>query len=202
MFAVTPCGESMFVMSLRHADLRGLGAVIEKQEMTIDEVLLEATEKGCPELAQEAEKVLNEERSVGWVDDEKQAWISAPVWHKDKGYGEGKFELQCGEERICWRYLDYKDKLPVSDELASALGLQPGEDEERQCLVLRPAAGIILWEGDWDPERRPTIDEVRQKAQAFRAGLWDEAARAIAELGDPAPWIAWFSRSRSSRVCP
>eukprot|EP00913_Durusdinium_trenchii_P026135 g24517.t1 len=172
-----------------HVRGRMLNAVIEKQEMTVDEVLLEATEKGCPELAQEAEKVLNEERSVGWVDDEKQAWISAPTWYRDKGYGEGKFEFQCGDKRISWRYLDYKDKLPVSDELASALGLQPGEDEERQCLVLHPAAGILLWEGDWDPERRPTIEEVKQKAQSFRAGLWDEAARAVAELGDPAPWI-------------
>ena len=172
-----------------HVRGRMLNAVIEKQETTVDEVLLEATEKGCPELAQEAEKVLNEERSVGWIDDEKQAWISAPTWYKDKGYGEGKFEFQCGDRRISWRYLDYKDKLPVSDELASALGLQPGEDEERQCLVLHPAAGILLWEGDWDPERRPTIEEVKQKAQSFRACLWDEAARAVAELGDPAPWI-------------
>ena len=173
-----------------HVRGRMLNAVIEKQEMTIDDVLLEATEKGCPELAQEAEKVLSEERSVGWADDEKQAWISAPIWQKDKGYGEGKFEFQCGAERICWRYLDYKDKLPASDELASALGLQPGEDEERQCLVLHPAAGVLLWEGDWDPERRPGIEEVRHKAQEFRAALWDEAARAIAELGDPAPWIS------------
>eukprot|EP00913_Durusdinium_trenchii_P015911 g14952.t1 len=172
-----------------HVRGRMLNSMIEKQEMTIDEVLLEATEKGCPELAQEAEKVLNEERSVGWADDERQAWISAPVWCKEKGYGEGKFEFQCGDRRVCWRYLDYKDKLPVPNELASALGLQPGEEEERQCLVLHPAAGVLLWEGDWDPERRPTIDEVKQKAQLFRAELWDEAANAIAELGDPAPWI-------------
>ena len=166
-----------------------LNAIIEKQEMTIDEVLLEATEKGCPELAQEAEKVLGEERSVGWVDEERQAWVSPTVWHKEKGYGEGKFEFQCGPERRCWRYLDYKDRLPVPDELASALGLQPGDEEERQCLVLHPAAGILLWGGDWDPERVPSLEEVRLKAQSFRAGLWDEAAKAIGELGDPAPWI-------------
>ncbi|CAK9068985.1 unnamed protein product, partial [Durusdinium trenchii] len=168
---------------------RMLNAIIEKQEMTIDEVLLEATEKGCPELAQEAEKVLGEERSVGWVDEERQAWVSPTVWHKEKGYGEGKFEFQCGPERRCWRYLDYKDRLPVPDELASALGLQPGDEEERQCLVLHPAAGILLWGGDWDPERVPSLEEVRLKAQSFRAGLWDEAAKAIGELGDPAPWI-------------
>ena len=172
-----------------HVRGRMLNAVIEKQEMTIDEILLEATEKGCPELAQEAEKALGEERSVGWVDEARQAWVSPTTWHKDKGYGEGRFEFQCGEKRCCWRYLDYKDRLPVPDELASALGLQPGEDEERQCLVLHPAAGILLWEGDWDPERTPTLEEVKNKAQIFRAGLWDEAARAIAELGDPAPWI-------------
>eukprot|EP00913_Durusdinium_trenchii_P011460 g10760.t2 len=179
--------QSSYLQS--HVRGRMLNAIIDKQEMTLDEVLLEATEKGCPELAQEAEKLLSEGRSVGWSDDERQAWISAPTWHKDKGYGEGKFEFQCGDKRICWRYLDYKDKLTVPDELASALGLQPGEEEERQCLVLHPAAGVLLWEGDWDPERRPTIEDVKKKAQAFRAGLWDEAASAIAELGDPAPWI-------------
>ena len=180
-------GWSSYLQS--HVRGRMLNAIIEKQEMTIDEVLLEATEKGCPELAQEAEKVLGEERSVGWVDEERQAWVSPTVWHKEKGYGEGKFEFQCGPERRCWRYLDYKDRLPVPDELASALGLQPGDEEERQCLVLHPAAGILLWGGDWDPERVPSLEEVRLKAQSFRAGLWDEAAKAIGELGDPAPWI-------------
>ncbi|CAK9036674.1 unnamed protein product [Durusdinium trenchii] len=168
---------------------RMLNAVMEKQEMTIDEILLEATEKGCQELAQEAEKILGEERAVGWVDEERQAWVSSTTWHKDKGYGEGKFEFLCGADRRSWKYIDYKDKLPVPDELASALGLQPGEEEERQCLVLHPAAGVLLWEGDWDPERIPSMEEVKKKAQILRAGLWDEAARAIAELGDPAPWI-------------
>ena len=68
------------------------------------------------------EKVLGEERSVGWINEERQAWVSPTVWHKEKGYGEGRFEFQCGAERRCWRYLDYKDRLPVPDELASALG--------------------------------------------------------------------------------
>ena len=172
-----------------HVRGRMLNAVMEKQEMTIDEILLEATEKGCQELAQEAEKILGEERAVGWVDEERQAWVSSTTWHKDKGYGEGKFEFLCGADRRSWKYIDYKDKLPVPDELASALGLQPGEEEERQCLVLHPAAGVLLWEGDWDPERIPSMEEVKKKAQILRAGLWDEAARAIAELGDPAPWI-------------
>ena len=102
-----------------HVRGRMLNAVIEKQEMTIDDVLLEATEKGCPELAQEAEKVLSEERSVGWADDEKQAWISAPTWQKDKGYGEGKFEFQCGAESICWRYLDYKGSRRTSERFGT-----------------------------------------------------------------------------------
>ena len=30
---------------------------------------------------------------------------------------------------------------------------------------------------------------MKDKARELRAGLWDQAASAIAELGDPAPWI-------------
>lgn len=70
-------------------------------------------------------------------------------------------------------------------ELASALGMDEGEEEERQCLVLHPAAGILMWEGDWDLTRRPKADEVKDKARELRAGLRDQAANAIAELGDP-----------------
>ena len=102
--------------------------------------MLNAVGKGCPELAQEADKVLSRERSVGWVDDERQAWISAPVWRKDKAYGEGKCSnsnaAMSGIVGATWT------TRTSSDELASALGLQPGEDEECQCIVLHPAARV------------------------------------------------------------
>ena len=123
-----------------HVRSRLLNAHIENVAMTIDEILLEATEKGCPELAVEAEKVLEEGRSVGWVEEGRQAWISAPSWNREKGYGEGKFDFRCGDIHHSWLYLDYKDKLSVGPELASALGMDEGEEEERQCLVL-PSSG-------------------------------------------------------------
>ena len=172
-----------------HVRSRILNAHMEGNTLDIDEVLLEATEKGCPELAQEAEKVLNEQRTVGWQEQDRQAWIGALIWSKEKGYGEGKFEFQCGGEHQCWRYLDYRDRLPVPPELASALGMQEGEEEERQCLVLHPAAGCLMWDNNWNPDAPPSLAEVQEAAQALRAELWDDAAGVVSELGDPAPWI-------------
>ncbi|CAK9041518.1 unnamed protein product, partial [Durusdinium trenchii] len=88
--------------------------------------------------------VLGEERSVGWINEERQAWVSPTVWHKEKGYGEGRFEFQCGAERRCWRYLDYKDRShqivvpnekeePVKVAVAAQLTLNGQSDREWPC---------------------------------------------------------------------
>lgn len=68
-------------------------------------------------------------------------------------------------------------------------GLQPGELEERQCLLLHPAAGVLVWERSAQDADKPTLTEVQGLAQRMREQLWDHAAAAAGELGDPAPWI-------------
>lgn len=47
------------------------------------------------------------------------------------------------------------------------LGMQDNEEEERQCLVLHPAAGCLMWDGNWNPDAPPTLTEVQAAAQNF-----------------------------------
>lgn len=56
-------------------------------------------------------------------------------------------------------------------------------------MLLHPAAGFIAWRKEPQDTNRPTIEEVRSAAQQMREQLWDHAANAAGELGDPAPWI-------------
>ena len=173
-----------------HVRSRVLNSKLDGTSIGVEEALLEATEKGCRELAEEAERALADGRMVGRSgDDECKAWVGQPLWNREKGYGIGKVDFTCCGETYTWKFVDYKDKLPVPQEIASALGLEPGEEEERQCLVLHPCAGYMVWEGNYDVENLPTLKEVQNQAQKFRATLWDQAASAIGELGDPAPWI-------------
>lgn len=56
-------------------------------------------------------------------------------------------------------------------------------------MLLHPAAGFIAWRKEPRDTNRPTLEEVRSAAQQMREQLWDHAANAAGELGDPAPWI-------------
>lgn len=53
-------------------------------------------------------------------------------------------------------------------------------------MLLHPAAGFIAWRKEPQDTNRPTIEEVRSAAQQMREQLWDHAANAAGELGDPA----------------
>ena len=173
-----------------HVRGRVLNARLDGTQMGVEETLLEATEKGCRELAEEAERALADRRVVGRAPDGKcQAWVGPPTWNQVKGYGVGHFDFKCCGSEYSWKYVDYKDKLPVPQEIASALGLEANEEEERQCLVLHPCAGYLVWEGNYGVDALPTLKEVQDASRKFRSTLWDQAATVIGELGDPAPWI-------------
>ena len=153
-------------------------------------MLLEATEQGARELAEEARSALERGgHQVGREDTPHAAWIGGPTWDREKGYGTGRFQFVCGDESYDWEYIDYKDQLPSTEEIAGGLRLQTGEAETRQCLVLHPAAGVLLWEQDAWPPTKPALEEVQRLAQTLRQQLWDHGAEALGELGEAAPWI-------------
>lgn len=172
-----------------HVRGRILNDALEGKETSVEEVLLEASSQGCKELAEEATQELQRRGRVGREDAPHSAWVGPPTWDDQAGYGVGRFQFLCGGRSYDWEYIDYKDTVPVSDQIASAIGLEPGQLEERQCLLLHPAAGTLTWQEDRREAGRPEVDEVRKVAQRMREQLWDHAASAAGELGDPAPWI-------------
>ena len=173
-----------------HVKSRILNESIEGGEISLEEVLLEATERGCRELAEEAAKCLEARgHQVGKEDTPMSAWIGPPTWHREDGYGVGRFQFQCEGQHYDWEYVDYKDVVRAPAELATALGLESDSKEERQCLLLHPAAGYLMWSAGWRSDRKPSYKEVEETARKFRTTIWEQAAEAVGELGDPAPWI-------------
>ena len=181
-------GMSDYLQS--HVKGRILNEALEGKEMRVEEVLLEATEQGAREIAEEARTALEKGgHQVGREDRPHAAWIGGPTWHAAGGYGTGRFQFVCGDENYDWEYIDYRDRLPAPDDLKSGLGLGEDENETRQCLVLHPAAGVLLWNQETWPPEKPPLSEVHREAQGFRRQLWEHGVEALGELGDAAPWI-------------
>lgn len=149
-------GMSDYLQS--HVRGRVLNEALEGKEIKVEAVLLEATEHGARELAEEARAALEKSgHQVGREDMPHAAWIGGPTWDKEKGYGTGRFQFVCGDESHDWECVDYKDQLPCGEEVAGGLGLAAGEAETRQCLVLHPAAGVLLWEQEEWPPTKPSL---------------------------------------------
>ena len=146
-----------------HVRGRVLNDALEGKETSVEEVLLEASSRGCKELAEEATQELQKRGRVGREDHPHSAWVGPPTWDDNAGYGIGRFQFVCAGRSYDWEYIDYKDTVPAGDQIASAIGLQPGELEERQCLLLHPAAGVLTWEGGDDDGGKPRLP---------RYGVW------------------------------
>ena len=82
-----------------------------------------------------------------------------------------------------WPYRDCRDKLfldgVVGAELATRLGLQPGDHENRQCVILN-AVAAAMWAKQGEP---PSAQAVQQAALEARWEMWQQAAEAQASLG-------------------
>ena len=86
--------------------------------------------------------------------------------------------------------VDYRDKISyvgdAGESVADRLGLQPGEDEVRQC-VLKATVAAVLWAREG---AAPSMDRVESAALHARSELWDAAYEAQAALGEPAALIS------------
>eukprot|EP00959_Pyramimonas_sp_CCMP1952_P270748 5660093-Pyramimonas_sp.AAC.1 len=63
------------------------------------------------------------------------------------------------------------------------MGLEVGDTEERQCLLLHLAAGVLLLRAG-EGAGEPSPDAVQQLAATYRLALWEEAHEALRALGD------------------
>jgi hypothetical protein len=81
--------------------------------------------------------------------------------------------------------VDWRDRFVPPSELAAALGLEEGEFEERQCLCLNVAGGVLQAKQG----SQPPVDEVLALAGDMRSDQWDRAQQAQAALGDAPPWV-------------
>ena len=189
-------GMSDYLQS--HVKGRILNEALEGKEMRVEEVLLEATEQGAREIAEEARTALEKGgHQVGREDRPHAAWIGGPTWHAAGGYGIGRFQFVCGDENYDWEYIDYRDRLPAPDDLKSGLGLGEDENETRQCLVLHPAAGVLLWNQETWPPEKPPLSEVHREAQGFRRQLW----RGSAGRAWGCSTMDWRQGVRDTRLC-
>eukprot|EP00435_Cladocopium_sp_Y103_P002944 s2186_g1.t1 len=97
-----------------------------------------------------------------------------PAQWSGEGPGHGVAEID-GKH---WRFYDYKEEVPMTDELASLLKVAEPSRERRQCVTLSLAAGIFRRQhGRW-----PSMTEVQLQAQQLRleqARLAVEAATTI-----------------------
>ncbi|CAK0902505.1 unnamed protein product, partial [Prorocentrum cordatum] len=167
---------------LLHSSLRG-------EDITVEGVLDELVRGGPAALAEEAGDYLDQLRRAGGAHlgpGSGYAEVLQPTWPADGGRGIGKL-LVAG---LALETADYRDSIHVSPGLREALQLGDQELEERQCMVIHIAAGLLDIEatrGDaqapdaaWPP---PTTDTLALAAD-LREELWAGASEATRALGE------------------
>jgi hypothetical protein len=146
------------------------------------EALEQASARGNADLADEAQQVLEDLGKVGDAGGHQTLRVSGVTWN-GPAPAPG-----CGEATILgevWPYVDWRDRFVPPSDLAAALGLEEGEFEERQCLCLNVAGGVLQAKQG----SQPPVDEVLALAGDMRSDQWDRAQQAQAALGDAPPWV-------------
>ena len=171
-----------------HVRARKNQVEVEGEQLTLEEILVFAIDKGCRSLAEEAETFLDgPPEKVGLLGGEPDVRISQATWSADRSTGDGSFCFNTGGVEYQWRFRDFRDKLSVHEEIADMLGVPPESEEDRQCLSMH-VAGAKKWADD-GYGAAPEWEEVKPAAQTLRKELWNEAVEAHACLGDAPPWI-------------
>ena len=166
-----------------------LDAALGGSTRTVAESLTLVTDSGTRTLADEAAQVLEK------LDPQARAGFSPPgagfvtltaaTWDQAELIGAG--EVRVGSLSV--PYVDYSDRLdfPSPDaEIGERLGLEPGESELRQCVLLSTTAAI-LWARNGHP---PGSAEVAAAARRARSELCAHAAHAMGSLGEAPPLVS------------
>eukprot|EP00435_Cladocopium_sp_Y103_P016273 s1669_g4.t1 len=147
--------------------------VAREPEVEFKVLMTEMATYGLGELANEAANFLEHEGGVRAGSSRLQVH---PVQWSGGGPGQGFVDVD-GQK---WKFLDYKEEVYMSEELAGLLGLPEPAKEKRQCVTLSLAAGIFhRLQGRW-----PSMAEAQQQAQALRVEQARLATEARTIMGD------------------
>ena len=154
--------------------------VARKPQASFEEVLSEMATYGLGEMAEEATKLL--ETALGTkAGSTGSLQVMETVWeHGQPGKGTAIIE---GEPWIMW---DFKEEIPMGEELAALLEQAEAGVERRQCVTKTVAAGIV-WRAK---ARRPTLEEVADKAAEIRLDQARQAVEAKAAMGEAEARVA------------
>eukprot|EP00435_Cladocopium_sp_Y103_P042118 s923_g11.t1 len=147
--------------------------VAREPQVEFRTLMTEMATYGLGELAKEAANFL--EHEVDGKAGSSRLQVQPVQWN---GGGPGQGFVEVDGHR--WRYLDYKEEVYMTEDLAGLLGVPEPTKEKRQCVTLSLAAGVFRHKhGRW-----PTMGEAQQQAQVLRleqARLATEAATVLGE---------------------
>ena len=158
--------------------------VARRPSACFEEVLSEMATYGLGEMVEEATILL--EKALGTkAGSTGTLQVMDTVWEPGQpGKGVAIVEGQH------WTIWDFKEEIPMSEELAALLEQAEAGVEKRQCVAKAIAAGI-LWRMN---ARRPTMDEVAMKAAELRLGQARQAVEAKGAMGEAENRVAPLRR--------
>ena len=157
-------------------DLFSWAAARVARDETLDtaSLLNEMATYGLGELAKEAAEIL--ENLEGHRAGSGHFEVHATQWDGE-GPGHGAVPIE-GHK---WSLWDYKEEIPMTEELASMLQVPHAGVEKRQCVTLTLAAGLLRHkEGSL-----PTVQAAVQEAQSLRLEQTRQACEATRTIGEP-----------------
>eukprot|EP00435_Cladocopium_sp_Y103_P071083 s29_g36.t1 len=143
-------------------------------QVTFQTLMTEMATYGSGELANEAANLLegDGDAKAGSF----RLYVHPAQWSGD-GPGQGVVEVD-GQQ---WHFHDYKEEVPMTEELASLLKLPDPSREKRQCVTLSLAAGVFKRQhGRW-----PSLKEAQEGAQELRLEQARLAVEASVTIGQP-----------------
>ena len=155
--------------------------VAHDESQTLQELMEEMATFGLGDLAAEASTILEriDHRRAGEVG---RLEIGEVHWPGNTHY-PGQGEVRIDGQR--WTMLDYREEVPMSEELAALVKVPEPQEEKRQCVTRVLAAGVLQRELG----RPPTQIEVDEKAEEMRREHCYQAIDAAEQLGDAEEFV-------------
>ena len=153
--------------------------VARDPEIDFVSLMTEMATYGLGELANEAADLLEQGGEVKAGSARLQ--VHPAQWSGD-GPGRGAVDVD-GHQ---WHFMDYKEEVYMTEELAGILRLSEPSLERRQCVTLSLAAALFRRRnGRW-----PSMKEAQEQAQRLRLEQARLAAEAVSALGEAEEMVA------------